>query len=97
MSGKFVGDQSSVKMVNGKISGDLHLAITAKVGDSEAFYAEFNDMAMVASLHSDSKGVWGEFSTLTIGSITPSTFRTQLPGVTATSMASQLELLVTGL
>jgi len=97
LSGRLINQKSVAHATTGHAEITLNLAITGTVGSSEAFYGEFNAGQAVADIHTNSTGgIFGELSTLSIGTITPGTFRTALPGVTAASMQAQLQLLVTG-
>jgi len=97
LSGRLINQKSVAHATTGHAELTAWLAITGTVGDSEAFYGEFNKGQAIADIHTNSTGgIFGDLSTLSIGTITPGTFRTSLPSVTAASMQQQLQLLVTG-
>lgn len=87
---------STVHMTTGHGVGNFWLYITGSVEGEMAFQAEFKDMVADVNIgNNDSGALTGHFNTLDLGTINPSTFKTSLPGVTAATLKTQLQLLLT--
>lgn len=83
-------------MTPGRGVGNFWAYITGSVEGEMAFQAEFKDMVADVNIgNNDSGALTGHFNTLDLGTINPSTFKTSLPGVTAASLKTQLQLLLT--
>jgi len=76
--------QSTVHMTKGNIVGNFWLYITGSVEGQMAFEAEFKDIEVNVDISNKGNGaLTGNFNTLDLGTINPSTFKTSLPGVNA--------------
>lgn len=87
---------STVHMTTGHGVGNFWLYITGSVEGEMAFEAEFKDMVGDVNIGNNASGaLTGHFNTLDLGTINPSSFKTSLPGVTAATLKTQLQLLLT--
>lgn len=95
LSGKLITKKTYIEMIEGHAEAHGWLALTGKVGDSEAFHGEFAAGKASATVHTTSDGtLFGSIPDLSIGTLNPATYRNNL-GVTAAQMQTQLQTLVT--
>jgi len=95
LTGKFITKKSYAHATAGHGMANVWIAITGKVNGEEVWYAENQMAGADLDLHTDSNGnLLGKFNKISVGSITPGTFRTNLSGVTSQSLNAQQQALV---
>lgn len=94
IAAKFITKESHITMSAKNNELDANVAFTLTVKGEEAVYAEFNGIKAVGQVSSTSGKVttiFGALSTSNIGTITASSFKSTISGMTAASLQKEIQ------